>query len=116
MIIMIFMLLARKGLSSMEKRESPYICHLFICTNSRDGERKSCGDAGAADLKGPLKDEIRSRGWKGIVRATNAGCLGVCDDGPNIMIYPQKIWLSGVTVDDIPEIIRMVEEIVENAV
>ncbi len=96
----------------MQQHITPYKCHLFVCTNSRGGERKSCGDERAADLKATIKAEIKKRGWKGIVRVSETGCLGVCNTGPNIMIYPQKIWFSAVSADDLPEIFQIVEEIV----
>ncbi len=96
----------------MKKCITPYKCHLFVCTNSRKGEQKSCGDEGTPDLKAAIKAEIKNRGWKGIVRVSTSGCLGVCESGPNIMIYPQKVLLSGVTRNDLPDIIAKVEEIV----
>jgi (2Fe-2S) ferredoxin len=99
---------------SMKKCITPYKCHLFVCTNSRSGEQKSCGDEGTPDLKAAIKAEIKNRGWKGIVRVSASGCLGVCESGPNIMIYPQKTWFSDVSSDNLPEIIQTVEEIVEN--
>ncbi len=96
----------------MEQRISPYKCHLFVCTKSRGGEQKSCGDDGSPNLKTAIKAEIKNRGWKGIVRVSESGCLGVCSSGPNIMIYPQQIWLSGVTPGNLPEIIQTLENIV----
>ena len=97
----------------MKKNQSPYKAHLFICIKSRGGERKSCGDSTHPELKSMLKDEIKNRGWKPLVRVSESSCLGLCDAGPNIIIYPQKIWLSDVTPDDLPEILRIVEEIVQ---
>lgn len=96
----------------MKQRTSPYLCHLFICTKSRNGEKKSCGDAGTPALKAELKKEIKARGWKHLVRVSDTGCLGVCATGPNIMLYPQKIWLSGVAPSDLPNIIQIVEGLV----
>ena len=98
----------------MKQSVSPYKCHLFVCTNTRGGEQKSCGDEGTPAFKAAIKAEIKNRGWKGIVRVSASGCLGVCDIGPNIMIYPQNMLFSGVTRDDLPEIIQLVERIVEN--
>lgn len=97
----------------MKQRISPYKCHLLVCTKSRQGEKKSCGDNRASDLKAAIKKEIKTRDWKGIVRVSDSGCLGVCASGPNIMIYPQKIWLSAVSPADLPEIIQIVESIIE---
>lgn len=97
----------------MIRKEVPYKCHLFICSKSRGGDRKSCGDTGNPALKSVLKDAVKNRGWKGIIRVSESSCLGVCDAGPNIMIYPQQIWLSDVALEDVPEIIQIVEKIIE---
>lgn len=97
----------------MKQHISPYKCHLFVCSNTRDGERKSCGEEDAAGFKAALKTEINAHGWKGIVRVSESGCLGVCEAGPNIMLYPQKIWFSDVSRDDLPEIIRTVEDLLD---
>jgi (2Fe-2S) ferredoxin len=96
----------------MKRNETPYKCHLFICIKTRDGIRKSCGDGGSLDLQGALKDAVRERGWKGTVRVSTSGCLGQCETGPNIMIYPQKIWFSEVTHDDVPEILQTLARLV----
>ena len=97
----------------MKSRNTPYQCHLFICVKSRDGERKSCGDGEGAALKDLLKNEISERGWKGRVRVSDSGCLGVCGTGPNIMIYPQGIWLSKVKPSDVPDILKTVEQLLD---
>ncbi len=94
----------------MIKKESPYKSHLFICAKSRDGKRKSCGDLGNPELKSVLKDAVKDRGWKGQVRVSESSCLGVCEAGPNIMIYPQQIWLADVSINDVPEIMNTLEE------
>ena len=93
----------------MKTQESPYTCHLFVCVKSRSDGRKSCGNDAAPELRSLLKSEIKKRGWKKIARVCESSCLGVCDAGPNIMIYPQRIWFSEVTLDDIPEILQTVE-------
>lgn len=95
----------------MQQHVSPYICHLFVCTNTRNGERKSCGDDDTSGLKTEIKAEIKNRGWTGTVRVSESGCLGICDTGPNIMLYPQKIWFSGVSREDLSAIIQAVERI-----
>ena len=93
----------------MKKQQTPYACHLFVCIKTRKGERKSCGDGDNPDLKTRLKSEIKSRGWKGRVRVSDSGCLGLCDSGPNILLYPQGIWFSDVSESDLPEIFQTLE-------
>jgi (2Fe-2S) ferredoxin len=99
----------------MKTKESPYQTHLFVCTKTRGDQRKSCGDGDNPDLKNILKDDVKKRGWKPAVRVSEASCLGVCDAGPNIMIYPQKIWLSEVTLADIPGILELVGSLVSES-
>ncbi len=96
----------------MKKRRAPYKSHVFICTKTRDNGKKSCGDDGHPDLKSILKDAVKDRGWKGTVRVSESSCFGVCATGPNIMIYPQQVWLSDVSIDDVPEIMDTLAEIV----
>ncbi len=93
----------------MHVKPSPYRCHLFVCTNNRHDERKSCADGGTnLRLKELLKEEINKRGWKGVVRVSDSGCLGLCDAGPNVLLYPQQIWFSGVSGQDVPAILETV--------
>ncbi|HEY5653686.1 MAG TPA: (2Fe-2S) ferredoxin domain-containing protein [Pontiella sp.] len=96
----------------MNKNRSPYKAHLFICQKSRDKKRKSCGDINDPKLKDILKDEVKNRGWKPQVRISDSSCLGLCEFGPNIMIHPQQIWLSDVSRDDIPDILKIIEDII----
>jgi len=93
----------------MRRQESPYACHVLVCVKSRSDGRKSCGVDNLA-LKTRLKEEIRSRGWKGAVRISEASCLGQCDTGSNIMLYPQGIWFSETTLEDLPEILQTPEQ------
>jgi (2Fe-2S) ferredoxin len=91
--------------------ESPYVCHIFVCTNDRNGKRRSCADQNSLLLKKALKEEVGGRGWKKHVRVSTCGCMGLCGNGPNVIIYPQKNWFSEVSADDAGLIISKVEEI-----
>jgi (2Fe-2S) ferredoxin len=81
-----------------------------VCTNDRHGARKSCADGDNVEIRQALKQSIAEKGLKGKVRVSQSGCLGLCEDGPNVIMYPQKIWLCGVTKKDIPDIIARIEE------
>ena len=82
----------------MKRETPPYTCHVFVCTNNRHGERKSCADGGNEALKDFLKEEIEKRGWKTRVRVSSSGCMGLCARGPNVILYPQRIWLCDVSL------------------
>lgn len=99
----------------LDKKESPYAAHVFVCTNDRDGERKSCADNNSALVKSKLKAAVNKNGWKGKVRISTSGCMGLCAKGSNVMIYPQKVWFSEVTPDDVDEIVSAIEREVAGA-
>ena len=90
---------------------SPYVSHVFVCTNDRGGERKSCADNNSKLIKAKLKEAVNLAGWKGKVRVSTSGCLGLCANGPNVMIYPQKIWFSEVFPDGLGVIVSTIERI-----
>lgn len=98
------------------RTNTPYVCHIFICTFDRAGERKSCGDAEGVELRAVLKTEVAARGWKKWVRVSQSGCLGQCELGPNVMIYPHGIWYSATTLDDIEDILDDIENILAEKV
>ena len=93
------------------QKESPYVCHVFVCTNDRGGERKSCADNNSQLVRTRLKEEVKTRGWDGQVRISQSGCMGLCGLGSNVMVYPQKIWFSEVFEEDVEKIISSIETI-----
>jgi (2Fe-2S) ferredoxin len=97
------------------QNESPFTAHVFVCTNDRGGERKSCADGNSQLVKAKLKEAVDSKGWKGRVRVSTSGCMGVCATGPNVMIYPQKLWFSEVSPDDVDAIVSAIERIMEKS-
>jgi len=100
------------GYSVMPKQnEAPYRAHVFVCTNDRRGARKSCADNNSPLVKSKLKDAVYAKGWKGKVRVSTSGCMGLCRDGSNVMLYPQGVWFSGVLPDDVDEIVSALERI-----
>jgi (2Fe-2S) ferredoxin len=97
------------------QNESPFTAHVFVCTNDRGGERKSCADGNSPLVKAKLKEAVDAKGWKGKVRVSTSGCMGVCAQGANVMIYPQKLWFSEVSPDDVDAIVSAIEGIMEKS-
>jgi (2Fe-2S) ferredoxin len=89
---------------------SPFVVHVFVCTNDRGGERKSCADDNSQLIKETLKRAVDEKGWKGSVRVSTSGCMGLCTTGPNVMLYPQKVLFSGVLPDDVDSIVSAIEQ------
>jgi len=97
-----------------KQNESPYKSHVFVCTNDRGGERKSCADNNSELIRSKLKDTVEERGWKGKVRISKSGCMGLCAKGSNVMIYPQKTWFSEVFPDDVEDILSALQDIMSD--
>ena len=95
----------------MKKSTTPYTCHIFVCSNLRDNpDNPGCGASGGAALKATLKQAIKDRGWKGKVRVSTTGCMGLCGTGPNILLHPQSLHFSAVAVADLDSIMETVAE------
>lgn len=95
--------------------ESPYVAHVFVCTNDREGKRKSCADNNTPLIKAELKNKFTEKGWRGKVRVSTSGCMGLCAKGANVIIYPQRIWFGGVFPENVDEIVTTVEQIMADA-
>ncbi len=92
-----------------------YRYHIFVCVNQRE-QGECCGAKGSADLRDFFKEEIKKRGLKGRVRANKAGCMDACSMGPSVVVYPDGVWYTVRTREDVTEIMdRHIErgEIVE---
>lgn len=94
----------------MNQLETPYLCHIFVCTNVRENkpDNPGCGTKGSEELKAVIKQEISDRGWKGRVRVSTTGCMGLCGGGPNVLLHPQGIHYAGVTRDSLNTILETV--------
>ncbi len=91
-----------------------YQKHVFFCTNQREAGKKCCGDGAAADMRLYAKTLLKGLGetGKGKVRISQSGCLGRCSEGPLLIIYPDGLWYTYHSQDDVEEILK--EEILHN--
>ncbi len=120
----------------MEATRSPYLKHLYVCVNRRDPGVTCCapgGVSGAASASGShaaggrsgfapsseshalgggeailekLKAFVKANGLKGKARVSRSGCMDLCAQGPNVMVYPDYRWYHHVTLEDVDQIIE----------
>jgi (2Fe-2S) ferredoxin len=83
-----------------------YRQHVFACYTQRPPghPRGSCGAAGAQPLWERLGKTLESKGLTD-VGFTAAGCLGFCNAGPLMVVYPDGVWYRPTTPDDVDEIV-----------
>lgn len=98
----------------MKESKVPYTKMIFVCTRTREGETacsnpergQNCG----ANFIEILREEVKKRGLKGKIRVAKSGCMDLCAQGPNIMVFdPQGNyqWYSHVSQEEITALIEI---------
>lgn len=84
-----------------------YNIHIFVCTNERkNSTRASCGEQHGTLLIQELKKVFEKYNLQGSVRIQKSGCLGICDLGPTIAIYPEGTFYVNVQLTDVEELVK----------
>ncbi|MEO5378164.1 MAG: (2Fe-2S) ferredoxin domain-containing protein [Magnetococcus sp. DMHC-6] len=80
--------------------------HVFVCMNSRpEGHpRGSCATAGAGSVLNAFASELEKRCLFDSIQVTGTACLGPCDNGPSVVVYPEGVWYGRVQPGDVTEI------------
>lgn len=73
--------------------------HCLVCTASH------CSQKGAMDVVGKLRLGILRQRLDDQILVNNCGTIDLCDIGPNLVVYPDNVILSGVTIKDVPAVI-----------
>jgi (2Fe-2S) ferredoxin/2-polyprenyl-3-methyl-5-hydroxy-6-metoxy-1,4-benzoquinol methylase/DNA-binding CsgD family transcriptional regulator len=84
----------------------PFRFHVFVCDQQKPEGIPCCSCHGSAQVIDALRREIAINGLEDEVQVTVCGSLGLCDHGPNMIVYPEGIWYSGVGPADVPEIVE----------
>lgn len=84
----------------------PFRYHVFACEQKKPDGAPCCSARGAAAVIAALRHEVAAAGLNDTVQITTTGSLGLCERGPNLVVYPEGTWYSGVTAADVREIVR----------
>ncbi len=81
--------------------------HVFVCVQSRPAghPKGSCAQRQDGELLSAFAGRFEQMALFGRVALTSAGCLGPCDQGPNVLVYPEGVMYAGVQVADVAEIV-----------
>ena len=84
-----------------------YEPHVFVCQNQRpaDHPRGCCRDKGSQEMHAYMKGRAKELGIKN-TRINQSGCLERCEMGPAMVIYPEGVWYTYRTKEDIDEILQ----------
>jgi len=65
-----------------------------------------CLAVGAQHVCEAFEQEIERLGVQDRIRLKRTGCHGFCEQGPVLVIHPERIFYPRVAVEDVPEILR----------
>ena len=65
-----------------------------------------CSAFGSTAVQEAFEAEIERRGIAETVSVKRTGCHGFCEQGPVVVILPEKVFYPGVQVDDVAEIVE----------
>lgn len=83
----------------------PFRYHVFVCEQRKPEGLPCCAARGSAAVIEALRREIAAQHLLDVVQVTTCGSLGLCERGPNLVVYPDGVWYSGVRAADVAEIV-----------
>jgi (2Fe-2S) ferredoxin/predicted O-methyltransferase YrrM len=83
----------------------PFRHHIFVCTQEKPEGVTCCPGNKSWQVLQALERELTTQGLDNEVQVTTCGCLGLCDEGPILITYPEGTWYQKVKEEDVPEIV-----------
>ena len=79
---------------------------MLVCLNMRPpgNPKGSCGEKGSEAVFEALKSMVRARGLSSLVIVNRTNCLKHCSRGITVVVHPDNVWYSGVTLADVEDI------------
>ena len=84
----------------------PFKHHILVCTQEKPDGLPACAATGGKALLDAIRGKLGAAGLANDTLVTGCGCLGLCERGPNVVVYPQGRWYTGVQPADIDGIVR----------
>ncbi|MCK5388387.1 MAG: (2Fe-2S) ferredoxin domain-containing protein, partial [Candidatus Izimaplasma sp.] len=69
--------------------------HVLICSGS------NCIARGAKSLRDEFEDHLARLGIRHEIKLVNTGCVGLCEQGPFVIVYPEGVFYALVKNKDI---------------
>jgi (2Fe-2S) ferredoxin len=84
-----------------------YTHHIFVCINQRPpGHPKGdCASKGSREVFQKFQEEVEKRQLWERVAVNGTTCLGPCNFGASVVVYPEGTWYGQVSAKDIEEIV-----------
>jgi (2Fe-2S) ferredoxin/predicted O-methyltransferase YrrM len=79
--------------------------HVFVCEQQKPEGLPCCSARGSAEVIEELRSQVVKQGLADTVQITVCGSFGLCERGPNMVVYPEGTWYSRVQRADVEEIV-----------
>ncbi len=89
----------------MELVNAKYKKHIFVCINDKE-QGECCAKKNSEQILKILREHINQNGLIGIYNITKTKCLGHCNEGPTIAVYPEGYIFKKVSIEDTKKIIK----------
>jgi (2Fe-2S) ferredoxin/predicted O-methyltransferase YrrM len=83
----------------------PFRHHIVVCTQQKAENVTCCASAGSFSVLDAVYRELGAAGLSDDVIVSTCGCLGLCDSGPVVVVYPEGTWYVKLTAADVKEIV-----------
>lgn len=82
--------------------------HVFVCAQARAAghPRGSCAEKGCAEVFNAFLAQFQQRNLWNDYQVTSTGCLGPCQAGPSVLVYPEGVMYASVKPGDVTALIN----------
>ena len=74
--------------------------HVLVCGGT------GCTSSGSEKIIKALEENLKEKNLENEIKVVKTGCFGLCALGPIMIVYPEGVFYSMVTPEDIPEIVE----------
>lgn len=74
--------------------------HVLVCAGA------GCVSSGCPAVADALYAELARRGLDQEIKVVQTGCVGSCDLGPVVIVYPEGVFYQRLEPEDIPELVE----------
>lgn len=88
------------GKEFIEETEGFKKHHILVCGGT------GCHSSNGDKIKNLIDEKVKEKGLENEIQVILTGCFGLCEAGPNIVVYPEGVFYSHVELEDVEEIVE----------
>lgn len=74
--------------------------HVLVCGGT------GCHSSNGDKIKELIDERVKEAGIENDIQVILTGCFGLCESGPNVVVYPEGVFYSHVELSDVEEIVE----------